>query len=189
MLMSHYVQSMGVEDGKREDPPYNPPSVALDVDEPWGVALVVVKPPSGFDGHTTLVQEDVSDVMHHIPHIPSAGVDVDSVLQQEEEDGDVVARTEEEMAWVERYAAYEVDDNALPPFAWLTERYTDKVDTRTSFAFTHSRLKKDHPNPERLWEARRQRLQAERARGAAGGRARALLERGEAGACSGPRRR
>ena len=43
--------------------------------------------------------------------------------------------------------------NPLPAFAWLTPRWIDGVDRRRSFEFTHSRLKNNLPNADRVWAA------------------------------------
>lgn len=113
----------------------------MNVDEPWGVGVIVVKPPAGFDSIVQGLLEDVDDVYNHV-----GVVDHNGILQKEVVDDLVVSRTEEEEKQLDEELVqeravvgvgfergWENADFDRPKIAWLTPRHLEHVDPRESF--------------------------------------------------------
>ena len=149
MMLTHIVQELRDAELHTQAPE----SGLLPQDEAWGVGCVIVKPPSGFDGVSEWMQEDVDDINAHIPYSAAAKVDIERVLADEEETGLGLQRQPWECdaisEQVMQYTFYE----PLPPFAWLTFRPDfDNIDWEQQLLYQHAAVKRQVPNGERQWK-------------------------------------
>ena len=105
--------------------PYN---TSIPIDEPWGVAMIIVKPPAGFDAVTLGIQEDLAEVRDHIPHVGLVDVDEDQVMADEAAAGDGVKRSEEQRQAILDEVMEQMRPFDEPDYVWLTRRHIDSID-------------------------------------------------------------
>ena len=121
--------------------PFNGPfNTSIPIDEPWGVAMIIVKPPRGFDAVCELVQEDMHDVQNHIPHVGLVDVDEERLMANEAAAGDVVQRSDEQREAIHQEVMGQMRNTFFEPeYVWLTPRHIDSIDYEQAWDWYNDR--------------------------------------------------
>ena len=103
-----------------------PHNTSIPIDEPWGVAMIIVKPPRGFDAVAELVQDDMADVRAHIPHVGLVHVSEQQLNAQEDAAGDSIQRSEADRQAILDEVVGQMRRFEEPDYVWLTPRHSDE---------------------------------------------------------------
>ena len=138
--------------------PYGGPrNTSIPIDEPWGVAMLIVKPPKGFDAVCQRIQEDMADVRLHIPHVGLVDVDEDRLHADELAAGDVVKRSDEARSALLREVVEQMRPLDEPEYVWLTPRHVDGIDMEQAWDWYSDRsASSTNTNPDTDFKRREQ---------------------------------